>query len=183
MRIISGKKKGLPLKAVPGQSTRPTTDKVKESIFNMIGPYFDGGQVLDLYGGSGSLAIEALSRGMEKGVIVDRDKKAIETIYANLKASNFTDQVEVFRTDASRALKALRKNERAFQIIFLDPPYHYQRLNDELQYIAENNLLTNDGKIVVEHATSVKLAERYQHLTKVKEEKYGDTIITIFSEI
>ncbi|MDG0961887.1 RsmD family RNA methyltransferase, partial [Bacillus paranthracis] len=78
MRVVSGKCKGHPLKAVPGNTTRPTTDKVKESIFNMIGPYFDGGVALDLFGGSGGLGIEAISRGIDKAIFVDRDNKAIK---------------------------------------------------------------------------------------------------------
>src|SRR5690554_4170395 len=99
MRVISGKQKSLHLKAVPGQSTRPTTDKVKESIFNMIDPYFDGGAMLDLYGGSGSIAIEALSRGMKEAVIIDHDKKAIETIYENLNKTKLEDKAQIYRTD------------------------------------------------------------------------------------
>ena len=80
MRVVSGKCKGHPLKAVPGSSTRPTTDKVKESIFNIIGPYFEGGQALDLFAGSGGLGIEALSRGMDKAIFVDREYKAVATV-------------------------------------------------------------------------------------------------------
>ena len=83
MRVVAGQAKGLPLKAVPGKTTRPTTDKVKESIFNMIGPFFDGGTAVDLFAGSGGLGIEALSRGIEHAVFTDKDKKAIDTIQAN----------------------------------------------------------------------------------------------------
>ena len=106
VRVVSGSAKGRPLKAVPGMGTRPTTDKVKEAIFSMIGPYFDGGTVLDLFAGTGGLAIEALSRGMERAVLVDMDPKSIETIRANLKATKMEGQAEVYRNDAVRALKA-----------------------------------------------------------------------------
>lgn len=181
MRVISGEKKGLSLKAVPGKRTRPTTDKVKESIFNMIGPYFNGGDMLDLYGGSGAIAIEALSRGMDRAVIIDRDKKAIETIYENVKKADLKDKVEIFRTDAYRALYALKKKKRTFQFIFLDPPYKHHRLQEALTFIAENVLLKEDGIVVVEHATEVKLVESYHTLIKIKEEKYGDTLITIYA--
>ncbi|ADU30872.1 16S rRNA (guanine(966)-N(2))-methyltransferase RsmD [Evansella cellulosilytica] len=181
MRVISGKFKGLHMKAVPGQSTRPTTDKVKESIFNMVGPYFDGGSMLDLYGGSGAIAIEALSRGIEKAVIIDRDRKAIETIYMNIKSCKIEDEVEVYRTEASRALNALRKKGSTFDLIFLDPPYLKQRLEEELLFIAEHRLLDKLGKIVVEHAATVELNESYSDLTKIREERYGDTIISIYS--
>ena len=109
MRVISGTRKGRTLKAVPGQSTRPTTDKVKESIFNMIGPYFDGGWALDLFAGSGGLGIEALSRGFDHCIFVDRDIKAIQTIKGNLNQLSLMDQSEVFRNEAKRALAAVVK--------------------------------------------------------------------------
>ena len=86
MRVVSGVCKGRPLKAVPGNTTRPTTDKVKEALFNMIGPYFEGGIGLDLFAGSGGLGLEALSRGLDKVVFVDRDTKAIQTIHENIQA-------------------------------------------------------------------------------------------------
>ncbi|MFA9557339.1 16S rRNA (guanine(966)-N(2))-methyltransferase RsmD [Evansella sp. AB-rgal1] len=183
MRVISGKQKGLHLKAVPGQSTRPTTDKVKESIFNMVGPYFDGGSMLDLYGGSGSISIESLSRGMEHAVIVDRDKKAIETIHGNLKICKLEDKAEVYRAESSRALKALHKKGSQFHFIFLDPPYLKQRLTDELQFIDEHEILHSSGKIVVEHVATLELGDTYGSLTKIREERYGDTVITIFSKV
>src|SRR5690606_17308184 len=105
----AGQAKGLPLKAVPGKTTRPTTDKVKESIFNMIGPFFDGGTAVDLFAGSGGLGIEALSRGIEHAVFTDKDKKAIDTIQANLQKTKMEDQAQVYRADAERALKAMKK--------------------------------------------------------------------------
>ena len=111
MRIISGDKKGLPLKAVPGKDTRPTTDKVKESIFNMIGPYFEGGKGLDLFAGSGGLGIEALSRGFNEMIFVDRDMKAIQTVKENLRSAGLGEQAEVYRNEADRALKAIVKRD------------------------------------------------------------------------
>ncbi|RBN41004.1 16S rRNA (guanine(966)-N(2))-methyltransferase RsmD, partial [Priestia megaterium] len=92
MRVVAGLYKGHALKAVPGYSTRPTTDKVKEAIFNMIGPFFEGGTALDLFGGSGGLGIEALSRGIDKVIFVDRDGKAIQTIKANLASCRLEDR-------------------------------------------------------------------------------------------
>jgi 16S rRNA (guanine(966)-N(2))-methyltransferase RsmD len=181
MRVISGKYKGLHIKAVPGQSTRPTTDKVKEAIFNMAGPYFEGGTVLDLYGGSGGLAIEALSRGMDEAVIVDRDKKAVETIYSNLKACRIpSGEASVFRNEASRALKALVKREIQFDLIFLDPPYLKHKLPEELEFIGKNNLSSKNGTIVVEHSVQVALEDSYETLSLTREERYGDTVISIY---
>ncbi len=182
VRIIAGERKGLTLKAVSGLKTRPTTDKVKESLFNMIGPYFDGGSGLDLYGGSGSLAIEALSRGMGHVVIVDRDRKAIATIKANLQSCQYSEQAEVFCNDATRALKALIKRKLRFSYIFLDPPYARQKLAEEIRIIDENGLLTEDGKVVAEHSSTLKLPEAIASSFLWKQESYGDTTISIFTK-
>ncbi|WP_353855871.1 16S rRNA (guanine(966)-N(2))-methyltransferase RsmD [Bacillus sp. Bos-x628] len=180
MRVISGTRKGRTLKAVPGQSTRPTTDKVKESIFNMIGPYFDGGWVLDLFAGSGGLGIEALSRGFDHCIFVDRDIKAIQTIKANLAQLMLTDQSEVFRNDAQRALSAVAKREESFQAIFLDPPYKDQKLKALLEWIDQHSLLTDDGVIVCEHDKEVTLPEETGRLEISRQELYGLTRITIY---
>ncbi|UCZ51848.1 16S rRNA (guanine(966)-N(2))-methyltransferase RsmD [Bacillus shivajii] len=183
MRVISGTRKGITLKAVPGHSTRPTTDKVKESIFNMVGPYFDGGSILDLYGGSGAISIEAISRGMEHAVIVDRDKKAISTIYQNVKIGKVKELVEVFRTDAKRALKAIQKNERSFDLVFLDPPYADEKLHDEISFISEHGILKEGGQMVVEHGLGVDLEPQYGDMKQQKIEQYGDTTIRIYESV
>ncbi|TMW73104.1 16S rRNA (guanine(966)-N(2))-methyltransferase RsmD [Alteribacter natronophilus] len=180
MRVISGRKKGTLLKAVPGMNTRPTTDKVKESIFNMIGPYFQGGEALDLYGGAGGLGIEALSRGVEKAVFVDRDFKAVKTIRNNLKAAAMENQAEVYRNEAGRALQALVKRKKSFSLIFLDPPYAKQQLKEDLTFIGENALLEESGRIVAEHDAKVNLDNRYGMLELVRRETYGDTAVSIY---
>ncbi|KMK77097.1 16S rRNA (guanine(966)-N(2))-methyltransferase RsmD [Alkalihalobacillus pseudalcaliphilus] len=180
MRVISGTKKGITLKAVPGNSTRPTTDKVKESIFNMIGPYFQGGIGLDLYGGSGGLSIESLSRGLDKMIIVDQDRKAVATIKENLEKCQFLDQAETYRNDASRALKALIKREIRFDYIFLDPPYANEKIASELAIITDFQLLADEGTIVIEHGKAHPLPDEVGNLQKEREETYGDTIISIY---
>ncbi|WP_420854662.1 16S rRNA (guanine(966)-N(2))-methyltransferase RsmD [Salipaludibacillus agaradhaerens] len=183
MRVISGKQKGTSLKSVPGHSTRPTTDKVKEAIFNMVGPYFNGGMMLDLYAGSGAMGIEALSRGMSKAVFVDRDRKAIETIYSNLKTVRCLEEAEVFKNEAKRALNAIKKKERQFDLIFLDPPYAKQTLADELAFIDTHNILLQGGYIVAEHSSKVLLDNHYKTFRQTKEERYGDTSVTIFKSV
>jgi 16S rRNA (guanine966-N2)-methyltransferase len=180
MRVISGTCKGRALKAVPGMDTRPTTDKVKESLFNMIGPYFSGGVGLDLFAGSGGLGIEALSRGMEKVIFVDRDFKANHTIKENLKLCHFENQSEVFRNEAERALKAIVKREMKFNGIFLDPPYKKQRIELILQTIEENELLQQDGFIVCEHDSKLSLPDRIGILHQTRHEQYGMIGISIF---
>ncbi|KKB39235.1 16S rRNA (guanine(966)-N(2))-methyltransferase RsmD [Bacillus thermotolerans] len=180
MRVISGTHKGLPLKAVPGKDTRPTTDKVKESIFNMIGPYFSGGLGLDLFAGSGGLGIEALSRGFSKVIFVDRQMKAVQTVKTNLEACRLTEQSEVYRNDADRALKALLKRELVFDGIFLDPPYKQRQLERLLAIIEEHDLLAKDGFIVCEHGSEHSLQEEIGRLRQVRVETYGVIRVSIY---
>lgn len=180
MRVVSGDYKGRQLKAVPGTTTRPTTDKVKEAIFNMVGPYFDGGLALDLFAGSGGLGIEALSRGIERCIFVDREPKAIQTIHKNLEICQATE-FEVYRNDAERALKAIIKRELRFQLILLDPPYKQQKLKALLKMISENGLLDKNGFIVTEHGADIALTKEFEELVQVKQETYGTSSITIYS--
>jgi 16S rRNA (guanine966-N2)-methyltransferase len=181
MRVISGTLKGRPLKAVPGSGTRPTTDKVKESIFNMLGPFFEGGTGLDLFAGSGGLGIEALSRGLDKVIFVDKDSKALQTIKNNLNDCKLMDQSEVYRNDAGRALKALVKREVSFDYIFLDPPYKQKRLEGLVEYIDEHNLLNENGYVMCEYSSDTGLSDQIGKLHKVKEETYGIIGISIYT--
>ncbi|MTH52611.1 16S rRNA (guanine(966)-N(2))-methyltransferase RsmD [Bacillus mangrovi] len=180
MRVVSGSLKGRPLKAVPGSSTRPTTDKVKEAIFNMIGPYFDGGRALDLFGGSGGLGIEALSRGADSCIFVDREQKAVQTIHLNLEACRLKDQAEVYRNDAERALKAILKRDLRFQLVFLDPPYKQQKLKALINYISEMKLVDDGGYIVAEHGTEVSLPDEIGGCRLIKHETYGAAAVSIY---
>jgi 16S rRNA (guanine966-N2)-methyltransferase len=180
MRVVSGTCKGHPLKAVPGNTTRPTTDKVKEAIFNIIGPYFEGGLVLDLFGGSGGLGIEALSRGMEKAIFVDRDGKAVQVIRQNVESCRLTERAEIYRNDAERALKALIKREISFDLILLDPPYKDHKIVSLISIIDQNGLLNDTGIIMAEHAVNVELPQNIGRLTKKRYENYGITAISIY---
>ncbi|WP_059104721.1 16S rRNA (guanine(966)-N(2))-methyltransferase RsmD [Shouchella shacheensis] len=183
MRVIAGKQGGLALKAVPGRETRPTTDKVKEAIFNMIGPFFEGGACLDLYAGSGGLGIEALSRGMDTCVFVDQQKQAVATIHSNLQFLRLVEVSSVYRNEAKRALKALTKREACFGVIFLDPPYAKQELATLLSSIGSHGLLGQDGVVVCEHHAQVDLADAIAGLTKIRAEAYGDTGISLFQRV
>ena len=151
MRVISGSQKGRLLKAVPGQNTRPTTDKVKESLFNIIGPYFDGGLGLDLFAGSGGLGIEGISRGLEKVIFVDFDYKAIQTIKSNLSICQFETYAEVYKSDWKRALKAIIQRKLNFRVVWIDPPYKKEVYTTILQEISKHRLLDQSGIIVCEH--------------------------------
>ncbi|KMJ58725.1 DNA methyltransferase [Bacillus sp. LL01] len=180
MRVVSGKWKGRQLKAVPGMNTRPTTDKVKEAVFNIIGPYFDGGLALDLFGGSGSLGIEAISRGMDKAIFVDKDGKAIQTIKQNVEAFDLKEEVEIYRNDALRALNALKKREIKFDLILLDPPYKKHHLEELIHKISEYKLLSSTGLIMAEHSNDVDLPVSLGEFVRVRQEDYGLTVISVY---
>ncbi|MGF2615532.1 16S rRNA (guanine(966)-N(2))-methyltransferase RsmD [Rossellomorea vietnamensis] len=182
MRVISGECRGRPLKSVPGSGTRPTTDKVKEAIFNIIGPYFESGSGLDLFAGSGGLGIEALSRGLGKVIFVDKDFKAIQTIKSNLDSCGYSDRSEVYRNEAGRALKAVMKRDITFDYIFLDPPYKKQKLQQLMKEIDENGLLNESGFVVCEHGSEIELPEEVGTLKTIRAESYGIIGITIYQK-
>lgn len=180
VRVVSGSAKGRPLKAVPGTGTRPTTDKVKEALFSMIGPYFDGGAVLDLFAGSGGLGIEALSRGMSEAVFIDLEPKSIEVIKENLKKTGLDHQAEVFRNDAGRALKVLAKRGALFDAVFLDPPYRLKQGDELMSRMAALGLLRQDAVIVLEYESGYVYPENFGPFHLVRKAVYGETALSIY---
>nr|WP_217504658.1 16S rRNA (guanine(966)-N(2))-methyltransferase RsmD [Paenibacillus taichungensis] len=168
------------MKAVPGTGTRPTTDKVKEALFSMIGPYFEGGTALDLFAGSGGLGIEALSRGMDKAVFVDLESKSIEVIRANLKATKLEDQAAIYRNDASRALKALAKRSTKFDLVFLDPPYRMKNGDELMLTMHELDLLEPEATIVLEYESKYSYPEQFGPFEQTRKALYGETAVSIY---
>ncbi|EGQ0364753.1 16S rRNA (guanine(966)-N(2))-methyltransferase RsmD [Staphylococcus delphini] len=150
MRVIAGKHKSKSLETLEGRNTRPTMDKVKEGIFNSL--HTVEGLGLDLFAGSGSLGIEALSRGMDKVIFVDQNIRAVKVIQQNLKKLDLTHQAEVYKNNADRALKALNKREIQFDLIFLDPPYEKGLIDEALKSIHQFDLLKQNGIIVCEYS-------------------------------
>lgn len=167
MRIISGKYKSKKINTLKSSDTRPTSDKVRESIFSMLGVI--EGDVLDLFGGTGALAIEALSRGAESAMIIDGAKDAIRIIKENTEGLD--EPIEVYRNDYQRALKAMSKREKSFDLIFLDPPYRKKLVDKSLQIIKKENLLKADGRIIVE--TSSDETVNIEGFQEIKAHKYG----------
>ena len=180
MRVVSGTAKGRGLKAVPGRSTRPTSDKVKEAIFSRIGPYFDGGKALDLYAGTGGLGIEALSRGMEGAIFVDIEKKAVDVIRENLQHARLLDRAEVYRNDAEKALKHLAKRGVSFDLVLLDPPYRLKNMDELLGQMQTLGLLNPLADVVIEHDAAHVYTEQIGELIEVKRMNYGDTAVTVY---
>lgn len=148
MRVISGTARGTKLNSIDDLSTRPTLDRVKESLFNIIQTRIVDAKVLDLFAGSGAMAIECLSRGAEKAVLCDKQHIAIKMVKQNLERTKFVDKAEVYNVDYKVCLEKL-KNEK-FDIIFVDPPYKMNIAVDSIKRIIELDLLAKDGIIVLE---------------------------------
>lgn len=181
MRIVAGDFGGRRLKAVPGMATRPTTDKVKEAMFNIIGPYFDGGQSLDLFAGSGGLSIEAVSRGIERAVLIDRQYAAIKTIQENVAVTKAPDRFEILKRDANQALKALAARQERFDLVFFDPPYAQQKIIQQMQRLRDLELLTPRARVVCETDQNARLPEDVAGFDFVEQRNYGITVLTIYA--
>lgn len=180
MRVVAGEYGGRRLKAVPGMKTRPTTDKVKEAMFNIIGPYLEGGQVLDLFAGSGGLSIEAVSRGADHATLVDRQYQAIKTIHENLSVTKEEDKFTVLKGDAYKMLNKLAKQERGFDYVFLDPPYKKQQILELMERLKKLGLLNTDALIICETDQVADLPEELADFELIKKADYGITELTFY---
>ncbi|MGL4797372.1 MAG: 16S rRNA (guanine(966)-N(2))-methyltransferase RsmD [Paraclostridium sp.] len=180
MRVISGKVRGLKLNAPKSDDVRPTTDRVKESLFNIINGYIIDSQILDLFAGTGSLGIECLSRGASKCVFVDASKSSIDIVKSNIKKARVDSESEVMNIDCKSAIDKLKARNEKFDVIFMDPPYYENLFVNSLEKISESKLLKEDGIIVVEHDTKEKLPDCVGELIKQKSKKYGNTTLTFY---
>lgn len=181
MRIVSGKFGGRRLSAVPGMATRPTTDKVKEALFNIIGPYFAGGTSLDLFAGSGGLSIEAVSRGIDSAILIDRQYQAIKTIKKNIAVTKHPEQFTVYKMDAQKAVGMLAQKGQTFQLVFLDPPYAKQQIVKNMAAMAERGLLADRALVIAETDQKAQLPTAdWDNFRFVKQQTYGITVLTIY---
>lgn len=149
MRVIAGSRRSIPLKSVDGMATRPTQDRIKETLFNIIQNYVPGCRFLDLYAGSGQMAIEALSRGAVSAVLVDSGREPKKIITENLLKTRFTEEARLY-TSAVLSYVGTAAPDKPFDIIFMDPPYDLHEENAVLEKILERKLLAPDGRIIVE---------------------------------
>ena len=177
MKIVSGTYGGRPLKTLEGKTTRPTSDKVRGAMFNMIGPYFDGGRVLDLYAGSGGLSIEAVSRGMEQAVLVEKDRRAQGIIASNIQMTKESHKFQLLKMEAHQALSQL---QGTFDLIFLDPPYAKEQIVADIEALAERGLLGEEVMVVCETDKAVDLPEEIACLGIWKEKIYGISKVTVY---
>ena len=177
MRVISGKARGVVLKTPEGVQTRPTADRVKEALFSIIQFDLPGALVLDLFGGTGQLGIEALSRGASHVVFVDAADKACRLIKENLQRTKLTEYADVVRSDY---LSYLKNCGQKFNLILLDPPYAEVFLENSLKMITEIDILQSGGIIVTERPIGKGLELDFPGYTRSKDYKYGNTLLTLF---
>ena len=173
MRVIAGSKRSIPLVAPEGITARPTSDRIKETLFNIISPILPGALFLDLFSGSGQIGIEALSRGARRAFFVDSDRRSIEAIKANVKKTDFLDSAEIINRSASSFIGTYLGKEH-FDIIFMDPPYDMREENIILEDILKHDLLGEDGLIVAECASDNLFYEKLPKGLSLKRVKdYG----------
>lgn len=177
MRVITGKARGVALKTPDGMLTRPTTDRVKEALFSIIQFEIPGARVLDLFGGTGQLGIEALSRGAKIAVFVDEREDACKLIKENLRRTQLEQDARVVRSDY---LAYLSRCTEKFDIILLDPPYAEVFLENSLNRITEIDILQSGGIIVAERPLGKDLPWDFEGYSRSKDYKYGKTLLTLY---
>ena len=180
MRVITGKARGVVLKTPDGMLTRPTSDRVKEALFNIIQFEVPAAKVLDLFGGTGQLGIEALSREAKSAVFVDAREDACRLIKENLKRTKLEQYAKVLRSDYMAYLKSCKEK---FDIILLDPPYAEEFLENSLKMITEIDILQSSGIIVAERPVGKELPWEFPGFERSKDYKYGNTLITIYRKL
>lgn len=177
MRVITGKARGVALKTPDGMLTRPTADRVKEALFSIIQFDIPGAKILDLFGGTGQLGIEALSRGAASAVFVDEREDACKLIKENLRRTKLEQNARVVRSDYLAFLNSCREK---FDIIFLDPPYAEVFLENSLKRITEIDILQSGGIIVLERPLGKELSLDFSGFSRSKDYKYGKTLLTLY---
>lgn len=183
LRVISGEKKGFRLKAPKGMDTRPTEDRVKESLFNILGPIPNDSVILDLFAGSGSIGIEFLSRGAAKAYFVDNSPKSISVIKENLSHTGFLERAKIIKGDAIRTVKFLGRKGIKLDYIYIDPPFNKKLIKKALDEIKKGNISNNNGIIIMEHEKELSLSEEFSNFRKSDARRYGNKALTFYTYI
>ena len=183
MRIIAGTKKGIRLTSFKNRSVRPTTDRTKEVIFNVLRNHIEGSLVLDIFSGTGSLGIEALSRGAAKAVFIDNDRNAQKILQDNLGKSDFCEFSELINLSAKHGLKKLSNANQKFDLIFADPPYKGDLAKEAIQLIEYYDLLGSDGWLTIEHSDKTNLVKVSEKYTLQSLRRQGDTQLSFYQNV
>lgn len=183
MRVISGTLKGRRLVAPAGKTTRPTADRIKESVFNILSGRFPEKRVLDLFAGSGALGIEALSRGAACAVFVDQAKSALVSIRRNIRDLKLEDRTRVIQWDILNNLNCLLVTPETFDLVFMDPPYDTHALEPVLVTLTACKALAPDARIIIEHSIREPLVYPTHKLTLVDQRRFGKTIVSFIDTV
>lgn len=170
MRIVGGSDGSRSLNTLEGMDTRPTADKVRGALFSRLGPYFSGGSFLDLFGGSGACALEALSRGMDEAYIIEANSRAIKVIESNIALLKRQKQSSLIKGDSFKVIDRLDKE---FDLIFMDPPYDYPELEALIEKITDSDICGINTDLVIESDSKKELKETYNDFELIKEKSYG----------
>lgn len=180
MRIVGGNFRGRKLTSLPGATTRPTADRVKEALFNIWGQLTYDALVLDLFAGSGALGLEALSRGAQHVTFVEKDRKAIQIVRTNVQRLQVADRADVVQEDVFRYIDVLAKAGQTFDLITADPPYGDGLAGAVAEALDRSNLLRSDGRLVIEHHRREELPADLPNMKQIRVANYGDTRLTFF---
>lgn len=181
MRVISGERKGHKLIAPRGMDVRPTEDRIKENLFNILSPLKPEAIVLDLFGGSGAIGIEFLSRGANRAYIVDLSPLSIKVIKENLEKTRLIDRSIIINKDATRALYYLKSLNIKLDYVYLDPPYkNHELLFNVINLIISQDLLREDGILIIEHDSDLVLMEEIENLARYDNRKYGSKTLSFY---
>lgn len=180
MRIITGSAKGKRLKAPGGLGTRPTSDRVKESLFSIVQPFLREARILDLFAGTGNLGLEALSRGAANALFVDRSPECVRIIRDNAAFTALLPRAEIWRAPALDALARCVREGRQFDILFCDPPYNQGWPAQVLRFVDEHPALLPEGLLILEHSRHEIPPDELRHLELRRQEQYGETLISFY---
>lgn len=170
------------MKTKEGNSTRPTTDRVKESLFNIMAGYLEDALVLDIYAGTGSLGIEALSRGAKEAVFVDQSRECSGIIRDNLVHTKLIERSQIINCDVRTAIMKLSDLGRKFDLIFMDPPYRKNFVEETLNYLANSDIIIDNGLVVAEHEEMDKVPDQVGQIKLFRSQKYGKTILSFYKK-
>ena len=179
LRVIAGELKGRKLRTARGAKTRPTANRTREAIFNIIAPLIAGARVLDLFAGSGAFGIEALSRGADTAVFVDIDVDSISVLQANIKTLSLESKTKIIRWDLIKNLNCLQTLQKTFNLVFMDPPYHKNMIEPTLLNLYSSQSMATSARIIVEHSRREPVVADHLPFEYSDRRKYGKTLVTI----
>lgn len=177
---MAGTAKGKRISSPPGRTVRPTSSTVKEALFDILAPRLPGAVMCDLYAGTGNIGIEALSRGAQKVIFVERSPFSLTLLWRNLHRCGFVARAEVHRSDALRYLKRTQKKPSPCDIVFVDPPYSSPHLHDSVSLVAQDGILKKGGLVAVEHFHKHAFSLLPEGLVLIKNYTYGQTVLSLF---